>query len=276
MNDERQRAIATWAHHEASLFALRKALDALDGAQVPALVVKGMVLAYELYDDVAKRPMADVDIRVRSADFVRAFRSLRSRGWKPDFTSKQLGAVGFSLDGVLVEVESSVGPPGMCALTVADMLTRSEEQVLPGGPRVRVPELHDHAVVLVVNAFKDKMVDCPTWSIDDLETLAGRADMTSLLGSVQRARVQTITWLVADWMARERRSEVWREVGRRIGAHAPRPAYAWAVRKLQQRGNTSAMLRGLTRMGSDSRGQRAWSVAAGGLGAAVSWLGRSL
>src|SRR5262249_47364471 len=157
-----------WAAHEAALEGLRRSLAALRGAGVEPIVVKGMVLAYELYDDVAQRPLADVDLRVRPSRFLRAVRALRARGWPVDPTSKQLGSIGFKVGTALVEIESTVGPPGLCGLTIAQMEARARRRVLPSGIAVREPDIVDHAIVLVVNAFKDKLADCPSWSIGDL------------------------------------------------------------------------------------------------------------
>ncbi len=52
---------------------------------------------------------------------------------------------------------------------------------------MREPEIFDHAVVMLVNAFKDKMAQCPDWSLDDLETLCGRVDLDGLVTRVKRA-----------------------------------------------------------------------------------------
>ena len=221
MSQATERAIATWAWHEESLVSLRRALDVLDAAGVPALVVKGMVLAYLLYDDVARRPMTDVNLRVRPRDFVRAARAMRAAGFPVDWTSRQLGALVFWVGRVTVELESSVGPPGLSALGVAEMMTRSGERVLSGGLRVREPELHDHAVLLVVNAFKDKLFGCMPWALDDLELIATRLDVDTFLGRVRAARLTTIAWIVADWMATRARE--------RALARPPRPPRAAAA-----------------------------------------------
>lgn len=266
-------AIATWAKHQLALTALRSTLDVFEHAGIPVLVVKGMVLAYSLYSDVADRPMGDIDLRVRPRDFVRAVRVMRARGLRPLWASRQLGAVSFIVEGTLVEIETSVGPPGLCTLGVARMLERSCERILPGDLRVREPEIHDHAVVLLVNAYKDKMVRCPRWSLDDLDAIAARLDPDSFLARIAEGRVRTLAWIVADWMARERPSERWRALRDRIGPQAPRRLYAWVVGRSLRRAPASVPLRALTRLASDSPLQRAWALAAGGAGSAISWVG---
>jgi hypothetical protein len=267
-------AIATWAWHEESIASLRRALEVLDVAKVPALVVKGMVLAYELYDDVTRRPMTDIDLRVRPRDFVRAARAMRAAGFAIDWTSRQLGALAFWVDRVSVELEATVGPPGLCTLGVAEMMTRARERTLSGELHIREPELHDHAVLLVVNAFKDKMTGCMPWALDDLELIATRIDVRTFLERVRAARVRTVTWIVADWMATQRASEPWRVLRDRVGARPPRPIYARALRKLFTRRPSSMLTPALARIGSDSTLQRGWALLATTLGLGISEYGR--
>lgn len=269
-------AIATWARHQLALSALRSTLGVLEPAGIPVLVVKGMVLAHLLYADIADRPMCDVDLRVRPRDFLRAVRAMRASGSKPLWVSRQFGAVSFEVEGTLIEIETSVGPPGLCALSVARMLERSRERLLPGDLRVREPEIHDHAMVMLINAYKDKMVRCPSWSLDDLDAIVAHLDPETFLVRIAEARVRTLAWIAADWMARERASDRWRGLRERMGARAPRRLYAWAVRRSLQQAPTSVTLRALTRMASDSALQRVWALAAGGAGSAISWVGSGL
>jgi hypothetical protein len=274
MSHVAQSPIATWAWHETSIASLRRALEVLDAAGVPALVVKGMVLAYELYDDVARRPTTDVDLRVRPRDLVRAARAMHAAGFRVDWTSRQLGAIVFWVGRVSVELEASVGPPGMCALGTAEMMTRSRERILSGGLRVREPELHDHAVLLVVNAFKDKFFGCMPWALGDLDLIVTRIDAGIFLERIRAARLLTVTWIVADWMATQRGSEPWRVLRDRLGKRPPRPLYAAALRALIAHHPSSVLTPALARVGSDSMLRRGWALAATALGVTVSAYGR--
>ncbi len=266
-------AVGTWARHQIALAALAEVLGVLERARIPVLAVKGIVLAYVLHDDVADRPMSDVDLRIRPRDFLRLVSAMRDSGHAPEWGSRQLGAVSFSVRGVLVEFEVSVGPPGICALGVAPMLRRSRERLLGGSVRVREPEIHDHAVLMIINAFKDKMIECPAWSLGDLDAIVARVDVSALCARIGEARARTIAWIAADWMARERRSESCRRLRDRLGARPPRRLYGWAMRRwMPSRG--SLMSRGLSRVGCDSPAQQVWALAAGGAGTAISWLAR--
>jgi hypothetical protein len=262
--------LGTWVRHEVALAALAEVLGVLERARIPVLAVKGIVLAYVLHDDVADRPLSDVDLRVRPRDLFRVVGAMGRSGFAAHWPSLQLGAVSFDVRSTLIEFEVSVGPPGLCSLRVARMLDRSEERVLGGALRVRAPEIHDHAVILLVNAFKDKMVHCPSWSLDDLDAIASRVDPETLLARLREARVRAIAWIAADWMANERQSKSWRQLRDRIGTRPPRRLYTCAM----QRWMTSAsfMARGLSRIGSDSTPQQVWALTAGGAGTALSWL----
>jgi hypothetical protein len=262
----------TWARHQVALTALAEVLRVLEPARIPVLAVKGIVLAYALHDDVARRPLSDVDLRVRPRDFPRLLYAMRRAGFAASWASLQLGAVSYDVRGALIEFEVSVGPPGLCALGVARMLERSRERDLGGMVRVREPDIHDHAVLLIVNAFKDKMVQCPAWSLADLEAILSRVDDATLLARIREARVRALAWIAADWMARERGSEPWRVLRDRIGARPPRRLYARAMRRWMTSG--SWVSRGLSRIGSDSPARRAWALAAGGAGTAISLLAR--
>ncbi len=267
--------IRNWAIHQTSLEALERALQALREVGVEPIVVKGIVLAYELYDDVALRPLSDVDLRVRPHEFMRAARALLMRGWQIDFASSQLGAVGFYVGPTLVELECTVGPPGLCGLSVARMAARSRRRTLPSGLTIREPDLVDHAVLLVVNAFKDKLVDCPTWSVDDLVAMASHPefDLEVFLTRVREARAHALTWIVADWLARERGSVQWGAICEAMHSGPRRPLYTWALRRLRERAPASAATRVLARLGSDAPASCVAAALATGAGTAVSWLG---
>ncbi len=266
-------AVGTWARHQIALVALAEVLEVLERARIPVLAVKGIVLAYVLHDDVIDRPISDVDLRVRPRDFLRVVSAMRAKGYAPEWGSRQLGAVSFNVRGVLVEFEVSVGPPGVCALGIATMLERSRERLLAGTVRVREPEIHDHAVLLIINAFKDKMIECPAWSLGDLDAIVARVDVSTLCVRIGEARVRAIAWIAADWMARERHSESCRRLRDRIGGRPPRRLYGWAMRRWMTR-RGSPMSRGLSRIGCDSPAQQVWALAAGAAGTAVSYWAR--
>lgn len=241
--------------HQDALGALGAVLSTLEAAGVAALAVKGIVLAYELHADVAERPMSDVDLRILPRDLWRTYRAMKRRGFPCYWTSRQLGALVFRVGRTLVEFEASIGPPGLCAISVARMLSRSTERVVSADLRIRQPDLHDHAILMVVNAFKDKMVKCPEWSLDDLVRIGARIEPEMFLRRVEEARLRAVTWIVADWMARERGSAPWGMLRERLGTSPPRPEYVRAMIRMidEAEENHSLRVRVLARLGSDSR-----------------------
>jgi hypothetical protein len=268
--------VATWVRHVEALAALRVALRALDGAGIPALAVKGVVLAHQLYDDVSKRPISDIDLRVRPRDFVDTVRTLQGCGLRADFTSKQLGAIGFPMSGILLEIECTIGPPGLCGMSVEEAMDRGVERTLPGGVRVLEPDPVDHAVLLVVNAFKDKLVECPQWSRDDLQRLVRHPlfDRSVFLARVRKARIDTITWIVGDWLARDYGSESWAGLRDALDRETINQPYIRLMTGLFRGCPHSLATRLMARVGSDSMALRVGAVAAALTGAGISSIAR--
>lgn len=61
---------------------LRRLLDVLDDAGIPAIVLKGAALAYQVYPDPTLRPMADLDCWVPPARLDEAAASLTAAGFR--------------------------------------------------------------------------------------------------------------------------------------------------------------------------------------------------
>ena len=113
------------------------------------------------------------------------------------------------------------------------------------------------------------------WALDDLETIVERLDVETFVRRVEDADMRTMTWIVADWMARERSSEAWATVRQRLGQRPPRPLYARALRELIERHPSSALTPALARVASDSRLRRGWALLASALGVGIEALGGS-
>jgi hypothetical protein len=265
-----QDAIATWIQHERATVALKATLPILAAVRVRPVVVKGMVLAHWLYDDVADRPISDVDLRVMPQELPRVLKAMAAHGIRKNRPTRQLGAASFAVHDTLVEFETSVGPPGLCALTVRQIFARAHERILPSGLQVLEPEIHDHAVHLVVNVFKDKFFGAMPWSIRDLDLIVARLDIDHFLQRVRAAELRTVTWIVADFMARERGNEIWNAIRRDLGSKPPRPLYVGVLRHLIDHHPLSVATPAFARIGADSPGRRLWALSAAALGTAHS------
>jgi hypothetical protein len=73
----------TALRNTALLHQLRQAIDALDAASIPVVVLKGAALAQTIYENVALRPMRDIDLLVHRQDVPAALRQLAELGYKP-------------------------------------------------------------------------------------------------------------------------------------------------------------------------------------------------
>jgi hypothetical protein len=263
-------ALAVSVSHIVAQAALAKMLPRLEAAGIASLLVKGVVTAHELYNDPGERPIRDIDLRVVPERFEDLLRVARQERWTLRSCSKPYRNVVIGLGNVEVDVECAVGPPGLCALRVGDMLGRAVWIRPPrGGPAMRKPELHDHAVLLCVNLFKDKLTRAAPWAVTDVLRVAALPafDGDHFIARARASDVASIAWIVADWMASEHGSAPWGAVLARIGG-APRPLYARAYRALGARDDGSLALRLLARAGADSRRRQALALAT-----AVYWAG---
>jgi hypothetical protein len=243
-----------WAVQVTGKRALEVVVRGFESRGIHVLAVKGMVTAHLLYEDPTERLMGDVDVRIRAEDFRRAARVAKDEGWtiaqwKPAYRAFVLFVEGL---GVSVDVESVIGAPGLCALSIDEMLSRSTRGI--GGIDVRVPEIHDHAVLLAVNVFKDKLTRSSEHARQDVRRVveAKGFDADEFLSRARRAKVTSIVWIVADWMVRENGSAAWGRIRSRLGGDSgPRPAYARAFRWLGERAPEAMATRVLARVGAD-------------------------
>jgi hypothetical protein len=182
---------------------LKRAIACLDEARVPALVTKGALLAHVLYASPIERPLRDLDLRVRPGDFERAHRAL-SEIATPVRRSRAYGSAVLTANGTDLDVESTIGPPFLCRLSVDSMILRAVKAVKPLGFVHLQPELHDHALLLAVNAFKDHVAHASSWSLVDLEriVLLPGFDPGVLAGRAREHRATNIVHVVASHLAR--------------------------------------------------------------------------
>ena len=264
----RGREAASWARQEKAKRVLGEVLRLCDAESIDVLPVKGILTARTLYEDPAERWIQDIDFRVRPRD-LRRLKSMGTRaGWRVLTWSPVYRNLVFDVDGFMAEFEAFVGPPGFCRVTVDELLSRAEPQVEPFGFPYKRIALTDHALVLVINAFKDKLNEATEGAIRDLEILGPRIDAPRLAALATRADVATVLWIVADWLTHTRNVKEWREVLVAIG-RPPRERYAAAYKKhlLQvaitprRRAGGSLVFRLLARAASDAPEMRALALA---------------
>jgi hypothetical protein len=242
------------ARHEHARLALQQVVALCNDVGVKVLPVKGVLTGRLFYSDPGERPIQDVDLRVRRADLVRVESAGTHGRWKLLGRSRAYGTLSFDVLGFLVEFESSVGPPGLCDLRVEDMLVRAESRVEPLGFAHLQPELHDHALHLCANVFKDKLIEAVPGAISDLEIVSTRPafDPDRFARLARETGSATMVWIVARWLEETRGSAAWGDVCQRIGPESPRPRYARLFERALRTPHTRrTWLRVLARAGAD-------------------------
>lgn len=252
--------VAAWATYVAAARTMRRYLDVCAEAGIETLIVKGAVTARLLYDDVAERPLTDVDARVRPADLARLSTAATSRGFRVVYEGGAYGGLTLLLGDVTVDVETHVGAPHMTSLGMDDLFGAKVFVKGEDGRDVPTLDTAHHAFFLAVNCFKDKLVGAQSWALEDARRIVRLPDFSSekLLDVARRARAVTLLYLVADHFAKEGHVE-WARIRDDI-APPPRPLYAAIWKRFGARHATSAAFRLLTRLVSDS--PRAWPRAA--------------
>lgn len=63
---------------------LMEVLQALNGAEIPVMSLKGPILSFDLYGDVGLRQSKDLDLEIPLEEFPRAINCLDGLSWRPD------------------------------------------------------------------------------------------------------------------------------------------------------------------------------------------------
>jgi Uncharacterised nucleotidyltransferase len=257
-------------HHKTQV--LRTVLDHLDRRGVAALPVKGILLAPLLYADPLERPFGDVDLLIDPRDFLRILTIAKDAGWPLVWDSKQLGNVNLVVRDIAVDVEASVGPPGTSGVGVREVIRRSQRGVAPlGFPHLQI-EVHDHALLMAVDTFKDKLKLKP-WAREDLLRIATLPGFQPrcLVERARAAGLETMLAIVADWLLEKAFSSEWVKVRNDLPNPVVRPKYAQTYRDMTEalNGPPGWRLAWLARTVSDSPSRRIWAVALGAIGSAM-------
>lgn len=257
-----QNPVTLWASYERAEAARASVTLKLETSGIPTLPVKGIVTSCVLYEDVIQRPLNDVDLRIRAADFPRTLGVCKKQGWPIARIQRSYRNIVLRVAGVEVDIEGQIGPPGVCTLPVDALLARSTVAQRKGGP-IRIPEIHDHAVVLCVNVYKDKMGAAFPWALEDLARIVRHDsfDVAEFRWRVEKAGIRTLAWIVADWFVDQRGDDVWARIRSVLGPRPPRPLYAWLVRRLLEGRSNALALRLLTRCSADDVVERARALA---------------
>jgi hypothetical protein len=223
-------ARTAWAVQLKAQAAARTIIEACARDGIDLLPVKGILTSRTLYTDIAERPMMDVDLRVRPRDLERAIAIARKLGTLVMRLRAYRSAI-VEVRSMQVDLETSVGPPGMCGLTVEAMLSRASKSSLLGFPHL-VPDIHDHALLLAVNVFKDKLALAHEGPMQDARRIVRLPDFDpdTFARRAKESSASTLGWIVADYMFRELGEARWGDVRDALGE----PGRARYVRRMAQ------------------------------------------
>lgn len=190
-----------WARHLVAERALVRVDDVLSKASLQYVLIKGMVSARTLYQDVSERPISDIDLRVVPGNLTRLIQVLADVGCKARVDSREYGARSFSIENMLVEVGVSIGPKGMCQLPIRALLERADTLSI-GGRDVLVPRPLDHLLVACVNVFKDGLHLAFPWAIEDVRRgfMAKSFEEDAFVEVVKRAHARGLVRCVLDYL----------------------------------------------------------------------------
>jgi hypothetical protein len=159
----------------------------------------------------------------------------------------------------MIDLEPTLGPPHVTDLSVEDVLARSVSGRPWLGFDAQVPDLHDHALILAINVFKDHPRRASARAVEDLlRVLALETfDVATLRDRARRARCLGILVVVLSSLAPG--SAQVRAVLSKLGP-PPRPLYRYIHRALAGRPD-SLLARTWSRLGNDR--PSAWPRALG-------------
>lgn len=179
-------------------------------AGLPLILLKGIALAGRVYPEAEQRPMQDIDVLVRRADFARAVALLQAQGyqfsnkaslWNEAFAREFMGNVAYSKAGVAFDVHWH--PVTMSwfrattAFDLAGLWTRAIPTEIAGAPALRLcPE--DEVLHLCYHTAVHHGLAHPHGYRDILGVLRVERDL-NWADLAERARVWRVS--VAVWAA---------------------------------------------------------------------------
>jgi hypothetical protein len=145
------------------------------------------------------------------------------------------------------------------------MLSRASRRSGPFSLSHLEPEIHDHTLLLCVNAFKDKLIDAPPGAMRDLELLPRAAGFSGaqFVSLAIESGAANIVCIVANWFVEARGCAAWRPFCGSLRPSTERPVYTFFF-KFAVRASPPhrRLLRVLARVGADGASRQLWALAA--------------
>jgi hypothetical protein len=222
---ERLRRLYYWQAARNAHFhgELRRIVGAFSQAGVSAIVLKGAAIAELVYENIALRPMQDLDLLVRKADLNTADRIVRGLGYAPNQSYRSaewyrehhhhLAPYASAQTQAVVEVHHDVLPPSAAVRPSLDELWRHARSVRIASVRTLVlaPEhllVHLCLDVSCVDAFVGRLLTLCDISAA-IERYENEIDWIRLLSTVRDQDAERFVYYPL-WLAR-----------RMVGARVP-------------------------------------------------------
>ena len=192
--------------------ALSRVLDGFAAAAVPALPVKGLVIAEQLYGSLASRGAADLDVLVHEADLTPARQVLVDLGYRQEaeLTFHALvheyhdppWYVGDGNDSVRLELHRNLWADRFFRSDIDGLWARTVEGTLVGRP-VHLLSLEDTLIHLAIHRSRSPLR--LRWNCDIAELVRQRGtelDWEAVAERAGRIGARTATWVVLSMAER--------------------------------------------------------------------------
>jgi hypothetical protein len=186
--------------------ALLEVLDAMAARGVEAMPVKGLVIAENLYGDIAARPCADLDVLVRPADLGPAGDALRDAGFaqieRPAYKAlvhqfhQPAWLRGSAPDRVRLELHWALWADSERRLGTDGLWARATGATIDGHP---VRSLSPEDMLLHLAIHRTRSALRLRWIVDVAELLRRHGaglDWDAFIGRARAAGGRTASWMV--------------------------------------------------------------------------------
>lgn len=184
-------------HVAASLLAERRlvaaveAVEAVVGAGIPVMLIKGIAYAGRVYADAAERPMSDIDLLVPAAAHREAAAALRRLGYWPAGPKSERSRFHHALTlkrrGAAIDLHRSLLQPLRAASRDPARWLRARRAPAPLAAAL-IPDAADEALSCLAHIARHELA-VPAINYVDAARLLGRADAEVVVERAARARL---------------------------------------------------------------------------------------